>query len=97
MKVVGPTFAIGVVVAGLFAAKIPEHAVEIGMSIMAGPLAGLWGTPLWSVADVIGWTIGCLIAISAHPLRSGWFTGVVSVIGLITWTFLGLALTFDGV
>jgi hypothetical protein len=97
VKVVGAALVAGVMVAGLFAGKLPEHAFELWASIMAGPFAGLWATANWGPADAGGWSAGCLAAIAAHPLRAGWLTGALSVAGVGLWIFLGLALTFDGV
>jgi hypothetical protein len=97
VKVVWPALAIGGVLAGVFASKVPGHAPQLWASVMAGPFAGLWATATWGTADALGWAGGCLVAIAAHPLRAGWLTGLITVAGVLLWVLLGLILTFDGV
>ena len=97
VKVVGPSLVVAAVLAGLFACKLPEYALELWVSVMAGPLAGLWATATWGAADAVGWAVVCLAAIVGHPLRAGWLTGLASLAGVMVWVFLGLILTFDGV
>jgi len=97
LKVLGPSLAAGAILAGLFASKLPEHAAELWLSIMAGPFAGLWAISTWRIADALVWAVVCLLAIMSHPLRAGLLTGSATVAGVGLWVLLGLMLTFDGV
>ncbi len=99
VKVVGPAVVIGASLALLFAAGSPAraHALELCLSTMAGPFAGLWATSTWGRADAVGWAAACGLAIAAHPVRAGWLTGLVTAAGVTLWVLFGLVLTYDGV
>ncbi len=104
VEVVGPAFAVGTFLSGLAATSGRLKMgwgfgsfLEVWLSPLAGPFAGLWATANWSLDEAVFWGVVLSLAIAAHPLWPGRITGVISASGLALWVLLGFMFTYDGV